>query len=145
MGGPLRECVPGQAEGGSGGDVFRSRQVAMAFALLLLGAVMAAACGGSSGGGGGRPDQHVSVSLSDNGCTPSSFILDTGTVVFTVSNVHSSKVNTFAIDRGGQLMGEATNVLGGLSRELTIDLPIGDYTVHCTGGGAGGSGTLTVR
>ena len=125
--------------------MFGWRHLATTAMLLAVGVVLATACGGGGSGGGGAPDQHVSVSLSDSGCTPSSFSLNTGTVVFTVSNVHSSKVNTFAIDRGGQLMGEATNVLGGLSRELTIDLPIGDYTVQCSGGGAGGSGTLTVR
>lgn len=105
---------------------------------------MAAACGGS-GGGGGAPDQHASVTLSDSGCTPSSFSFNEGTVIFRVSNIHSSKVDTLSIFRGTQLVGQVTNVLGGLSRELTVDLSIGDYTVRCSGLGLGGSGTLTVR
>jgi len=126
--------------------MFRHRRLLVIPAFLVLSAPFAAACGSGGGGGGASvPDQQVSVSLSDNGCTPSSFSLAAGTVVFKVSNVHSSKVDTFDIHRGTQLQGEVTNVLGGLSRELTIDLAIGDYTVQCSGGGAGGSGTLTVR
>ncbi|MGH2633269.1 MAG: hypothetical protein ACRDG3_07650 [Tepidiformaceae bacterium] len=123
-----------------------SRLLALPLLLLvILCGTLVVACGSGGGGGGSAPDQHVSVSLSDSGCTPSSFSLTTGTVVFKVSNVHSTKVDTFSLYRGTQLVAQVTNILGGLSRELTTDLAIGDYTVQCSGGGAGGSGTLTVR
>jgi hypothetical protein len=110
-------------------------------AALGLAATLAA-CAESGGGGG--PSQSVFIAMSDAGCEPDDVVVREGRVTFTISNPRSSSVTSFDIVQGGASKLNVTNVLGGLTRNATVGLDEGSYTMRCMKGGIGGTGTITV-
>ncbi|MCZ2110597.1 MAG: cupredoxin domain-containing protein [Dehalococcoidia bacterium] len=118
--------------------------------MVVLAAVVGlASCGGSGDGGGSgssADSQTVYISLTDAGCQPSHVELHAGAVTFVVSNPHSSRVQSFAILAQGRSnpLGEVTNVLGGLARNLDADLQPGSYILRCRQNNLGGDAGLIV-
>ena len=115
----------------------------IALVTLGLAALPAFACGG--GGDDGPPPRRVNVVLTNGGCQAAATSLPAGRVRFVISNPTSSSVTTFKIEseERGQI-GRVSNVLGGLSRELTVTLEQGPHTIECITGSQGGVSTLIV-
>ena len=86
----------------------------------------------------------MSIGLSDAGCSPRDVTVPAGKVTFQVGNPNSSVVQTFEVRQANELLGRVTNIVGGLSRNLEVELEEGTYLIACSGAGKGGSGTLTV-
>jgi hypothetical protein len=115
----------------------------LAITALTLAALPAFACG--DGGDDGPPPRRVNVVLTNGGCQTAASTLPAGPVRFVISNPTSSSVTTFKIesDEHGQI-GRVSNVLGGLSRELTVTLEQGPHTIECITGSQGGVTPLIV-
>ncbi len=116
----------------------RSPLVGMTAALCVAGV---AACGGSSAAGtptapatgtGAAEAQAIPVKLSDAGCTPSNFSLHPGTIIFTVTNTGSTKVEEMEVDdQQGHVRGDVEGVQPGQTRSFVLDLAAGVYDVKC--------------
>lgn len=117
---------------------------------LLVGGVMAigtlgmAGCAGDDSGGG-PPPQIVNITLGDGGCEPANLTVSAGRIEFHVSNPRSSSVTGLEVRSSAHVVGSVTNVLGGLTRFVTIELDEGSYTLHCASGSLGGDGRITVE
>ena len=108
-----------------------------AVAVVLAGATVA--CSGGAGDGVGAA--RVNIQLTTTGCVPASLTLEPGPVTFMVSNPGSSPATSFAIEDAEGRVERVTNVLGGLSRNLHIELTRGTYLMHC----GERSGTIVVE
>jgi iron uptake system component EfeO len=97
---------------------------------ILLALSVVAACTGSGGGGGAAGGEKVAVAVNDQGCTPSTIEVPTGTIVFAVTN-NGSEAGEFEVLEGGQVLDEVENIVPGVSRDMTIDLEPGTYELIC--------------
>lgn len=117
-------------------------------AIVLMAGVLLGACasGGGSGAAASGPSTTLRVTLTDTGCVPATLDAVAGHITFAVANNKSSKATSFNVrDEHGDSVASAYNVLGGLSHTVSADLRAGRYTMECEGGGAGGTGVLTIR
>lgn len=112
--------------------------------MVTIGALGMAGCAGDDSGGGPSP-QVVTLTLGDGGCEPADLRLSAGRIEFHVSNPRSSSVTNVEVRSGAHVVGSVTNVLGGLTRYVTIELAEGSYTLHCASGSLGGDGRITVE
>jgi iron uptake system component EfeO len=115
-------------------------------ALIATGALLAA-CGSSGGGGAsasGGP-QQVEVTLTVEGCDPSTLTLPAGPTTFNVTNQDAPAVTEFEIKDGDHILGEKENVVAGVGGSFSLDLEPGTYTMACPGGTTASEGTLTVE
>jgi iron uptake system component EfeO len=88
----------------------------------------------------------VTVTLTDDGCQPSSFDLAAGDVVFTVTNGGTTKVKEMEVqDASGHLRADVEGVQPGQTRSLIVKLePGATYRVRCPEDAPTG-GTITVH
>jgi iron uptake system component EfeO len=72
--------------------------------------------------------------------------LDAGTHTFAVTNTGTQATEFYVYAPGDRVMGEVENIGPSLTRELTVELPAGDYQTACKPGqvGQGIRGKLTV-
>ncbi|CAN5248606.1 peptidase M75 family protein [soil metagenome] len=86
---------------------------------------------------------RVSVESSADACTVSAASAPSGTVVFEVSNPTNAVTEFYLLAGDGQrIVGEVENITPGVPRELTVQLPPGDYVTSCKPGMVGtGVGT----
>jgi hypothetical protein len=102
-------------------------------------ATSSAAATATAGAAAGIP-----VTLSDAGCTPNSFSLHPGSIIFTVTNSGSTKVEEMEVqDQQGHVRGDVEGVQPGQTRSFVLDLTAGVYNVKCPQD-ATVFGTLTV-
>ncbi len=108
--------------------------------------MLLAASGACADGGGGAapPAERIAMTLSSGGCEPASLALEPGRYTFVVGNPRSSNVTTFEVRSAEARIASVNNVLGGLTRDLTVELEEGRYTMRCRGGGTGGDGDIVV-
>lgn len=115
-------------------------------------ALIVAGCGGggatsASTAAAGTPTSAtpvIAVKLSDAGCTPSSFSLHPGTIIFSVTNTGSTDVEEMEIsDQQGHVQGDVEGVQPGTTRSFVVDLTQGTYRVRCPEDAPTG-GTLTI-
>lgn len=109
---------------------------------LVVPALMAAGCtdnapsaGSSAGGDGART---LTVQASDTACTLSATTAPSGTLTFSVTNT-GTQVNEFyllAAD-GLRIVAEVENIGPGLTRDLVLSAPAGDYISACKPGMVG--------
>ncbi|MBA4182114.1 MAG: hypothetical protein C0506_16130 [Anaerolinea sp.] len=111
--------------------------------LLVLVAAAAFLQGCAAGSGGTTAPGPIAVTLTEGGCEPTSLSLSPGRVTFVVQN-RNSPVTSFSILSGERPIAQVNNVLGGLTRNLVVDLKLGTYTMRCRQSGVGGDGTLVV-
>ncbi len=82
-------------------------------------------------------DGTVAVAASDSSCEVSATKLDAGPTTFQVTNTGSKVTEFYVYAEGDRIMGEVENVGPGLSRDLVVDLPKGDYQGACKPGMVG--------
>ncbi|MDT3438701.1 MULTISPECIES: iron uptake system protein EfeO [unclassified Pseudofrankia] len=99
--------------------------------LLAGGAIGFALNGGSDGTAAGTAAGASVVTAGDDTCAYSGPALSAGTHTFKVSNTTGKAIELYFIGANGQAVGEVENVGPGTSRNLTVDLAEGDYTLRC--------------
>lgn len=112
----------------------RSRPRSLKFVgrLALVGPLVLAACAGGSGGG-----TEVAVTASDTTCVPEKTDLPAGKLTFVVKNDGRDVTEMYVLAEGDKVKSEVENIGPGTSRELSLDLTAGDYTLQCKPGQKG--------
>lgn len=108
-----------------------TRPQRLALTLLVAVAVGLAACSDSSGG------VEVAVTGTDDGCEIEEATLPAGTLTFVFTNKADDVNELYVLRANGDVVSEVENVTTGTSRELSVDLAAGDYTVRCKPGQTG--------
>jgi iron uptake system component EfeO len=127
----------------------RSRRLPL-LAAGLLAALTVGACGGDPGAGegasGSAAADTVAVAASDDACEVAESELAAGTHSFAVTNGGSQVTEFYVYAEGDRVMGEVENIAPGVTRELLVELPAGDYQTACKPGmvGDGLRAALTV-
>ena len=88
---------------------------------------------GSDGGGSGT----IEVTATDDACDLSETALSAGVQTFEVSNEGSQVTEFYVYAEGDRIMQEVENIGPGLSREMRVELPAGDYQGTCKPGMVG--------
>ncbi|RBY88701.1 iron uptake system protein EfeO [Blastococcus sp. TF02A-26] len=117
----------------------RSRRLPLV-AVGVLAALTAAACAsddGDSGGSGSAAADTIAVAASDDACEVDAAELPAGTHSFEISNGGSQVTEFYVYAEGDRVMGEVENIAPGLTRELLVELPAGDYETACKPGMVG--------
>src|SRR5947208_16087976 len=121
-------------------------KLALAALLTVAVAVGLGACGGgdekSTAADPSAPT--VDVKLTDAGCEPATLQLPAGKRTFRVTNAGAPGVTEFEILDGGHIIGEVENVAPGLTKQFTMTLKTGSFTLKCPGGKTASAGTLDV-
>jgi len=86
---------------------------------------------------GGSDTGAIEVSASDDGCELSATDLDAGLHTFEVTNDGSQVTEFYVYAEGDRIMQEVENIGPGLTRELRVELPAGDYEGACKPGMVG--------
>ncbi|MGY1803171.1 iron uptake system protein EfeO [Blastococcus sp. SYSU D00922] len=115
----------------------RDRRLALVPALAL--AVLTAACGGSDDDAGGRSAaaDTIPVAATDDACDVDASELEAGTHEFAVTNNGSKVTEFYVYAEGDRVMAEVENIAPGLSRDLLVELPAGEYETACKPGMVG--------
>jgi iron uptake system component EfeO len=111
-----------------------SRLVLPGLAVLLAAGLTA--CGSDlspSGGGAGK----IAVKAGESTCEVASGSLGAGTHTFAVTNTGTQVTEFYVYAPGDRVMGEVENIGPSLTRELTVELPAGDYQTACKPGQVG--------
>jgi iron uptake system component EfeO len=106
----------------------------------LLAALTTAACGGDAGSGGAAGEEAadtITVAATDDACDVASGELPAGTHQFQVTNSGDQVTEFYVYAEGDRVMGEVENIAPGLTRELLVELPAGDYETACKPGMVG--------
>jgi iron uptake system component EfeO len=120
------------------------RRLALLPVLAL--AVLTAACGSDGEIGGTAAAGTIPVAASDDACDVDASELEAGTHEFAVTNSGSKVTEFYVYAEGDRVMAEVENIAPGLSRELLVELPAGEYEAACKPGmiGDGIRNALTV-
>jgi len=97
---------------------------------IVLALPVLAACSTSDGGSGAPGGDKVAVGVNDQGCTPSTIEVPSGTTVFAVTN-NGTEAGEFEVLQGSQVLDEVENIVPGVTRDMTIDLEPGTYELIC--------------
>jgi iron uptake system component EfeO len=108
------------------------RRLALLPALAL--AVLTAACGGGSGDDAATAADTVPVAATDDACEVGAAELEAGTHEFAVTNSGSKITEFYVYAEGDRVMAEVENIAPGLSRDLLVELPAGEYETVCKPG-----------
>jgi iron uptake system component EfeO len=106
----------------------------------LLAALTTAACGGGTGTGaaaGQEAADTITVAATDDACDVATGELAAGTHQFQVTNSGDQVTEFYVYAEGDRVMGEVENIAPGLTRELLVELPAGDYETACKPGMVG--------
>ncbi len=114
----------------------RPRPVAACAAGALVLAALAG-CSSDEGGGSDSGDGVVDVTAADDSCDLSDTDLQAGVQTFEVTNEGSQVTEFYVYAEGDRIMQEVENIGPGLSRELRVELPAGDYEGACKPGMVG--------
>ena len=95
----------------------------------LLAAAGLAGCGSSH-----RSADAVAVTATDSGCRAARTALPAGTTTFAVTNAGNQVTEFYVYGPGDAVKGEAENIGPGVTRELTVELPAGNYQGACKPG-----------
>jgi iron uptake system component EfeO len=109
-------------------------------ALAVMSAVLAAGCGGggdASGTGTSGSGDAIAVDAGETTCEVAEATLPAGRHTFAVSNSASQVTEVYVYASGDRVVGEVENIGPGTKRDLTVDLPAGEYEVACKPGMAG--------
>jgi uncharacterized cupredoxin-like copper-binding protein len=98
--------------------------------VALVGGLLFGACSDSGG-------SKVVVKSGDSTCEPAKTELAAGKITFTAKNEGSDVTELYVLAEGDQIRGEVENVAPGTSRDLSVDLTAGDYTLQCKPGQQG--------
>jgi iron uptake system component EfeO len=101
-----------------------------ALAVVAAGSACTSTEDTDSGGGGGP----IAVTASDESCELSDTDLDAGLHTFEVTNDGSQVTEFYVYAEGDRIMQEVENIGPGLTSELRVELPAGDYEGACKPG-----------
>lgn len=126
--------------------VVASAAVASTLVITLVGC---GTSGGPAGPAASVPAGAIAVTAKEYAFTPSALTAKAGSVTFFVTNA-GAETHEFEIFKAGDAnpLDEVENIVPGISRDLTVDLPAGDYTFICALNGhdtLGMKGTITVQ
>ncbi len=118
-------------------------------ATSLAALTLLAACGGgtsSSSDSSGEASDDIAVAATDDSCDVAAGELEAGTHQFTITNAGSKVTEFYVYAEGDRVMAEVENIAPGVTRELLVELPAGDYETVCKPGmtGDGIRNALTV-
>ncbi len=118
--------------------LYRKGSAALLTALALT---VVTACTDNTGGdtgSTGESDGTLSVTSTDDACEVSAQEAPSGNVVFQVTN-EGSQVTEFYLygEDGLRIVGEVENIGPGLTRDLVMNVPPGDYETACKPGMTG--------
>jgi iron uptake system component EfeO len=113
--------------------VHASRLLAPGLAVMLAAGLTACSGDGSSSGGGGK----IAVKAGESTCEVATGLLDAGTHTFAVTNTGTQITEFYVYAPGDRVMGEVENIGPSLTRDLTLELPAGDYETACKPGQVG--------
>ena len=108
------------------------RRLALLPALAL--ALLTSACGGGSGDDAATAADAVPVAATDDACEVEAAELEAGTHEFAVTNSGSKITEFYVYAEGDRVMAEVENIAPGLSRDLLVELPAGEYETVCKPG-----------
>jgi iron uptake system component EfeO len=107
----------------------------------LLAALTTAACGGTGTDTGAAAGEEaadtITVAATDDACDVATGELAAGTHQFQVTNSGDQVTEFYVYAEGDRVMGEVENIAPGLTRELLVELPAGDYETACKPGMVG--------
>ncbi len=112
----------------------RSRVERLALPTLLMSLAALAACTENKPAES-ETDRTIQVESSDEDCTLSSTEVPSGSLTFEVENTGSqvTEFYLYAAD-GERIVGEVEDIGPGLSRDMTVAAPAGDYVAACKPG-----------
>jgi iron uptake system component EfeO len=121
----------------------RPRSSLLALGALALAAVGLVACGGGAAVAG---NAGLSVEATDATCVPSVTSVPAGVRTIDIHNGGGKVTELYVYAPGDRALGEVENVGPGLTRHLTVNLPVGTFELACRPGmtGHGVRSTLTV-
>lgn len=100
--------------------------------LILAASVAACVDDKSSSSDSATPGAAtVTITLTDDGCTPSPATAAAGPINFQVKNAGATKVSEAELMREDTIMGEKENLTPGLSGSFSLKLDAGKYQVYC--------------
>jgi iron uptake system component EfeO len=102
--------------------------------VLALTALATAACGGGSDD---AAVANIPVAAADGACEVGTTELPAGTHTFAITNTGSKVTEFYVYADGDRVMGEIENIPPGLSRDLLVELPAGEYEATCKPGMVG--------
>jgi iron uptake system component EfeO len=111
----------------------RPRAAALAGVSALV-VTLTAGCGSDavvSGQAAVAGAPKVTVSFTDDGCTPSPATVPAGPTNFEMRNHGASAVTEAEVMQGDRILGEKENLTPGLSGTFSLRLAEGTYTVYC--------------
>jgi iron uptake system component EfeO len=123
------------------------RLVAALVTAISLPALAACTDNSPTAAGGGGGTRSITVTSDDDSCTLSTDTAPAGNLVYTVTNAGDEVTEFYLYGEDGlRVVGEVENVGPGLSRDLVVNVPAGDYRPTCKPGmvGKGISTTFTV-
>jgi iron uptake system component EfeO len=125
-----------------------ARKLTAVVALAGTAALGLAACGSSGSSSGGSAATagatKLTVTLTDQGCSPARLTAPTGPITFALEGA-SAAVTEMELKNGdGIILGERENVAQGLSSSFTLELEPGRYVTSCPNGDKGDNGVLVV-
>ncbi|MBB5874326.1 iron uptake system component EfeO [Allocatelliglobosispora scoriae] len=82
-------------------------------------------------------DAVITVTANETACQVSRTDSPAGTVTFRIANTGTKVTEFYLYAEGDRVMGEVENITPGLTRELTVGLPPGDYQTSCRPGMTG--------
>lgn len=110
----------------------RSRLLTRLGGIAVVAPLVLAACGDGSAG-----STEVGVTASDSICMPEKAELPAGKLTFVVKNEGKDVTEMYVLAAGDKVKSEVENIGPGTSRDLTLDLTAGDYTLQCKPGQKG--------
>jgi iron uptake system component EfeO len=112
-----------------------SRLLVPGLAVLLAAGLTACGSDRSSSGGGGG--DRIAVKAGETTCEVARTSLDAGTHTFAVTNTGTQVTEFYVYAAGDRVMGEVENIGPSLTRDLTVELPAGEYETACKPGQTG--------
>jgi iron uptake system component EfeO len=103
--------------------------------VLALTALATTACGG--GADDDAAVANIAVAAADGACEVGTTELPAGTHTFAITNTGSKVTEFYVYADGDRVMGEIENIAPGLSRDLLVELPAGEYEATCKPGMVG--------
>lgn len=107
-------------------------------ALLAVGGLLFAGCTENRAATSTTDPRQLTVTSSDSSCTVSAATAPSGTLTFSVVNAGTQVTEFYVLASDGlRIVGEVENIGPGLSRDLVLSAPAGDYFTACKPGMVG--------
>jgi iron uptake system component EfeO len=87
----------------------------------------------ATAGASASPGIVITVTLTNEGCTPNESKVPAGPTTFKVVNDGADKVSELELSRAGQTVGEKEDLAPGMSASFVVDLSPGEYILECPG------------